>query len=616
MNLGRVTRLFLLAAGALICVASALAGQKAEENKQRAKARYYFLKGAESEAREELDKAHEFYRKAYVSDPSYPEAAFAYGSSRLMIPIDTFSSPVEIARNLRLMRSLVDAYPGDIEAAERYAYVAAAADTFPEAIRIYKKLVAAHPGLSRLYGPLAYYHFNMGHADSAVYAIREFERLEGATTETTIRKVSYWLTKEDTVSALREVARYADENPGIPEPIIDKGMIYGLLGQQDSAIMFLEDAIRQFPDQSNMKFNIAMLYAEKGDTARFHSLTEEAFKGEDMEYEDRMHILTAYTKALPAGAEDYTESDRLYAYAAALYPEDADFFDQYAQYQVTKGDFNEALAKEKRALAISPSEPSFLGRAMSLAIVADKPAESLRLFEAFPDTASRNQYGIILTYISAAQLAEEYAKGLQWADSIVVRALPDFSLKSEISEAQADSLRSAAAGYQLFQASTAYEVAADIYARMKRSDDAVRNYQNSISLMPDDNASALNNYAYYIVETLKAAPGSELFEKAKEMSHKALEQSADAPQGNYYDTFAWILFKEQNYKDALTYQEMAIEEEGDGEIAAEMLEHYGDILFMNGRPEEAVEQWEKAFAADPDNAVLKKKVEHKTYFYE
>ena len=45
------------------------------------------------------------------------------------------------------------------------------------------------------------------------------------------------------------------------------------------------------------------------------------------------------------------------------------------------------------------------------------------------------------------------------------------------------------------------------------------------------------------------------------------------------------------------------------------MEHYGDILFMNGQPEKALEWWEKALKLDPERDVLKRTVENKTYFF-
>ncbi|MDE6768199.1 MAG: tetratricopeptide repeat protein, partial [Muribaculaceae bacterium] len=85
----------------------------------------------------------------------------------------------------------------------------------------------------------------------------------------------------------------------------------------------------------------------------------------------------------------------------------------------------------------------------------------------------------------------------------------------------------------------------------------------------------------------------------------------------YLDTMAWVLFKRKEYKEALEFQRKAIEiAEQKGEPAAEFYNHLGDILFMNHNPEEALENWKKALQMEPDNALLKKKVNHKTFFFE
>lgn len=610
MTQSRISRGLILAGVILLCIASALGVKKGDNGKLRTKARYYYLKGAEKEADGKIDEAFEYFKKAYKTDPSYTDASYAYGLSRSALLSDTFSSREEFLYDLALMRPLLDQYPSDISSAERYAYAAALADTLPEGIRVYNILVREHPGLSRIYMPLSFYYLNIGEVDSAVHAIREFERLEGATTETTIRKVTALLSVKDTASALEEARRYAEANPGQPEPIIDKAMIYSVLGQQDSAILFLEDALRQFPDRSETKFDIAMLYAEKGDSSKFHKLVDEAFRGEDMEYEDRMAMLQMYTKNLPFGADDYSESDRLYEYASTLYGNDADFYDQYANYELTKASYSGALEKAGKALELNPTEPSFLGRVISLSIVADKPREGMSAFEKFPSDDLKKQYGILMAYISAAQLAGEYLKSLEWIDTLINVETPGLSLNTVLTLEKMDSVTSEYDPDGMLNSSVAYEVAGDIFAKLKDSGSTVRSYENSILLADSTDASSLNNYAYYLVETLKVKPGSDEFEKAKRMSRMSLEKSPEQ-QAVYLDTYAWILYNEGDYKNAILYQEMAIETEGKN-VASEMLSHYGDMLYMDGRKEEALEQWEKALKLEPDDLILQKKVAEKT----
>ena len=47
-----------------------------------------------------------------------------------------------------------------------------------------------------------------------------------------------------------------------------------------------------------------------------------------------------------------------------------------------------------------------------------------------------------------------------------------------------------------------------------------------------------------------------------------------------------------------------------------MYHHAGDIYFMTGDYQIAVDFWEKALKLEPDNSLLKKKVKYKTFFYE
>ena len=82
----------------------------------------------------------------------------------------------------------------------------------------------------------------------------------------------------------------------------------------------------------------------------------------------------------------------------------------------------------------------------------------------------------------------------------------------------------------------------------------------------------------------------------------------------YLDTYAWVFFRKKEYSLALAYIEKAIK--NCKEDNAEILEHYGDILFMNGQFDQAVENWEKALELDPESEILRRKVEYKTYFNE
>lgn len=610
MSFNRFAGICLATLIMLLGIAVSFAGDNVKVKYNREKARYYYLKGAVSEAQEKLDEAYEYYKKAYKEDPGYTDAAFAYGSTRMLLGEDTFASSSELAKSLSLMRPHLDAYPKDVSSGETYAYYASLNDTLPEAIRVYEVMVKEYPGMSRLYLPLSYYYMNMGETEKAVQALRDYERLEGSRSETLLRKVAYYVSAGDTVGALAEVDAYVAANPGQPDPLIQKSMLYNALGAQDSALSTLEEALIEYPENGIMKFDIALMYQEKGDTARYHQLMNEAFRAESMVYEDRMNVLRGYIQSLPTDSGDYKESDSLFEYASTLYGSDPGFLEIFADYEMAKGDIRSTYEKIKKAFALEPENEKLLGKTISLSILSQVPGEGIKAFENFPDADKKKLPNIMLAYISAAQIAEDYSRAIAGADSLLRQNLSGVVLADSLTEARVEELMESEGPYGMYIASMAFEVAGDLYARMGRETDAVRNYENSLLLNDINNASALNNYAYYIIETLKAAPGTPQFEKAKEMSRKAIEQTEEEPNGNYYDTYAWILFKEGNYKDAREYQEIAIESAGD-DINAEFYSHYGDILFMEGKADEAVEQWKKGLELEPDNKTLKKRVENK-----
>jgi len=115
---------------------------------------------------------------------------------------------------------------------------------------------------------------------------------------------------------------------------------------------------------------------------------------------------------------------------------------------------------------------------------------------------------------------------------------------------------------------------------------------------------ALNNYAYYLSLLKKD------LSKAERMS--AITVKADPNNSSYLDTYAWIFFVQGNISLAKIYIEQAINR--DRTNSAELADHYGDILYLFGDKEKAVEQWEKAWNSGKKSATIKRKIAEKTYF--
>jgi len=143
----------------------------------------------------------------------------------------------------------------------------------------------------------------------------------------------------------------------------------------------------------------------------------------------------------------------------------------------------------------------------------------------------------------------------------------------------------------------------DVYVELGDSTRGYEYYERSLNVYPG-NTGTMNNYAYFL-----SLSGKDL-DKAESMAAKAVYSNPN--NATFIDTYAWVFFKKKNYDMALLYIKSAIENAD--APSADILEHYGDILYMTGDRENAVLQWEKALELDSTKEVLQRKVQDKTYY--
>ncbi|MFV0506187.1 MAG: hypothetical protein ACK5L5_05685 [Bacteroidales bacterium] len=133
--------------------------------------------------------------------------------------------------------------------------------------------------------------------------------------------------------------------------------------------------------------------------------------------------------------------------------------------------------------------------------------------------------------------------------------------------------------------SQAMMLKAGSYESLGEIEKSYAQYESILKFSPND-ILALNNYAYLISEN-----GGDL-RKAEKMSAKTIER--DPRNSTFLDTYAWVLFKQKEYSLAKYYIESCVENLKKGEESGVIYEHYGDILYMNGDVDKALNQWKTA----------------------
>lgn len=124
---------------------------------------------------------------------------------------------------------------------------------------------------------------------------------------------------------------------------------------------------------------------------------------------------------------------------------------------------------------------------------------------------------------------------------------------------------------------------ADVYHLLGDKDNMYLHYDKALRNDPE-NVYVLNNYAYFLSEEGKR------LDEALKMSAKTIEH--EPKNVTYIDTYAWVLYKLERYKEAKRWMDKLFSY--DKNPQGVNYEHYGDILYKLGDVKKALQNWRKA----------------------
>ncbi|HEX8963200.1 MAG TPA: tetratricopeptide repeat protein [Rhodocyclaceae bacterium] len=133
--------------------------------------------------------------------------------------------------------------------------------------------------------------------------------------------------------------------------------------------------------------------------------------------------------------------------------------------------------------------------------------------------------------------------------------------------------------------------AALVAEKIGKPDVLERDLRLLIKLKPD-NAHAYNALGYSLADR------GQRLDEAQKLIDKALELSPDDPF--ILDSKGWVLYRKGDPAGAAEVLRKALSIRPDPEIAA----HFGEVLWVLGRRDEAVKAWNEAAKASPDNEAL------------
>lgn len=127
-------------------------------------------------------------------------------------------------------------------------------------------------------------------------------------------------------------------------------------------------------------------------------------------------------------------------------------------------------------------------------------------------------------------------------------------------------------------------------------DIAEKNLRTVLAKDPE-NAAALNALGYTLADQ------TERYDEAEALIRQAFILQPNEP--SIIDSMGWVAYKQGRHEEAEDYLRRAWKLDRNPEIGA----HLGEVLWMSGRKDEAVQAWRDAQAVDSQNAVLMETLE-------
>ncbi|MBD5337744.1 MAG: tetratricopeptide repeat protein [Bacteroides sp.] len=602
---------FIVIGGGLLV---ARGGDAPDAAKRRAAARHYYLTATHYSATGRNAEAGELYKKAYQLDSTYAEAALQYGVRRWGMPADTLSTPTEKAESKRIAKKFNRQYPGDFFPNVFLSNVLERGYEFDESIEVLEKLHEVDPGNADVLQHLSALYLDTHDFDKALSTINEYQRIEGDDIEVLIRKTGMLMAMGDTTAALDETERLINKYPADSEYVIFKGQLYDYIGKPDSAIVAFKraESMEKPGYGGGVKLQMADYYREHGDSVAYDSKIYEALLSEDLDFEAKNTVMGYYLTTMFQDSVDHSRGDRLFDVLREQYPHEPEMLSLSARYNAAKHEFGKALEDMDYALDLDHTNPNYWEQAMIYGVMLDDYSRVDSIFKRAQASLDKTPMRLYSLAGSNAVMQDDARRAIALYQQALDENFPGQELGKPVDMIALGpflNLQNISDVINIFQQ------AGDAYYKLGEREKAFINYDSALEIDPD-NPLTLNNYAYFLIEGTGQLPPEDL-EKADEMSARAIANGPDNPV--YLDTRAWLLFRKGEYQEAREMEERALElisEDASGEEIYEYQSHLGDILFMLNEPQEALEQWKKALENKPDDELLKKKVRHRTFFYE
>lgn len=584
---------FLIAVATILTIILPSTAKKQQSTSNRQLSDYLML---EATTRISIDSIAQpslmIMRQAYLADTTNTAAAFNYGVS-LLNNKNNIVIGNETDRILHLLEGYVNEHPDKYFENLLYAEVCSNCNNIDKSLETLNRLKAIYPDKSELRSAKATILFNNSDYTHAIEILDSIEAISGLSEQDNSLKMKCYLNicqdffeAKDTLAFYNTLNSVIKKNPSNKENYYMAGVICNFVAQNDSALAYFDRALALDSLNATSLILKAQIMNEMGNEEEYEDIWKKLILNRDVSIEDKETYLRYYLNSYVESKDSAGYGEKMLEAVVKQHPYEAGFRKLYSDYlDYFKYDTRNAIEQLQYAIDIEPNDQDSWLKLIRLqsTIQPEEALQTAKRAESIITDSTRLNYAKALVYYSM----EDYQQCIDYYLKV---------LDNNNMDDNANALM--------------YSTVANCYGIIGDTIECLKYYKWSVDMAPD-NAMCLNNYAYYLCINFP-----DRLDEAEKLSEKAITISPD--NYSYLDTYAWIMFLRHNYDKALIYIEDAYKQSIDSEalLTYELYEHYGDILFMLQRPKEALDMWKKAYKINPDSALLKKKIENETYFYE
>jgi len=543
-------------------------------------AEFYFTEGEKFYILEDYAKALLYYQRTLEITPD--NATVHYKVADVLAHSnkqdDLLKASLSIENALKLERK------------NKYFYLLAAniynsMTAYDKAAAIYETMLKEVKGTEEYLYELATVYQYAGKKDEAIKTYNRAEAALGINEVSSIQKLRLYLEQGKTKEGMAEGEKLIQAFPGDERFAMGFAEALSQQGMRKEGITLLEKFVADNPGAGPPSMLLAGLYRDDKQEAKARPLLLQLFDDQSIEVGSKLIILGSYSNELnEARAKGQPDADKE-AFALQLFEKLKNANSNDPNIHIIGGDLYLSTGKNME------SQAEYL-KAIETGDVNFEVWENLLYLE-----TQMKQYDAVIKH--AEQALEVFP------NQAVIYYFNGFAhlQKHNYDEAifaleQARKL--AAKNPKLTGDASA--MLGDAYNAMKMYDKSDVAYDQALTIDPN-NINVLNNYSYFLA--LRRAN----LEKAEKMSSLLVKNYPDNPA--YLDTYAWVLYSRQKYKEARKVIERAVVT---GQANATHFEHYGDILFQLGDVTGAVQQWEKARGLNANSEILNKKIANRKIY--